>query len=145
PEPNTAATKGTNNPAAIKALILFSNASRTSKGFLSDAGMAVPKASLRNTRATITSAGIQNQGRPNQGRPARLAAGVLKYFQAPTALTPSNGEMATPVMVERACAACRPVDEFVEESGAGLVGSEATGPCADRPAAARATIRARPR
>src|SRR5436853_4103213 len=94
------ATSGTKAPAAIKALSLFSKTSSTSNGFFNTVGMAVPSASLMKTATISARAGPQKYGCANQGNCARWALGVLKYFHAPTALTPSNGEIATPVMVE---------------------------------------------
>ena len=66
------------------------------------------------------SAGIQNHGCAYHGNAARRAGVAFHHFHAPTPPTPNNGEIATPVMVEMACAASTPgvAGAFDEAAGA---------------------------
>ena len=100
---------GTNAPVATRPLILCSMVSATSKGFFNTAGMATPAESFTKQAATSNRAGTQNSGLANHGSLA-FCSGVLawKYCQAPTALTPMSGEIATPVIREMVWANCWP-------------------------------------
>src|SRR5206468_6385485 len=120
-----AAISGTNAPAATNPLILFSINSNRSNGFFRTDGSAVPNVSFTKASVTKKKPGTQNQGRAYQGNFPRFSVGVLKYFQAPTALTPSNGEMATPVIVAMAWAASTPGVDGLEARGGWLAGSAA--------------------
>src|ERR1017187_3948928 len=96
---------GTNAPVATRPEILCSMVSMASSGFLAAVGSATPAVSLMKQRMRTKNAGTQNTGLANHGSFDFCSSVVaLQYWQQPTALTPSSGEMATLVIIESVCA-----------------------------------------
>ena len=117
--------------------------SATSSGFFSSLGAARPSVSLRKQAITSTKAGIQNHGCANQGSRARCSGvWACRYFHTPTALTPSSGEIAAPVMTEIAFASSTPGVAGLAD-GAGFTVSPAQAEGGDQQPLARAIVTAK--
>ena len=124
----SATSEGMTAPAATSPLTLFSSVSATSSGFLNPGGSAAAIVSLNAHKPTSSSAGSQKETWANHGSRA-FSSGVpaLKYCQAPTPPTPSNGEMAIPVTCEASVASSRPgaFSDFFLVSAAGAGATKA--------------------
>ncbi len=97
PSPSSRFTSSSTIGLATTAESLFSCSSTKSIGFLSP-GTAAPIVVLAANRKTRKRPVPQNQGRAYHGSSARAAAGVRHHRQAPSAETPSIGEIGTPVV-----------------------------------------------
>ncbi|MFZ9936648.1 MAG: hypothetical protein ACO3JG_06260 [Luteolibacter sp.] len=72
--------------------------SARSKGFFNKPGAAAPKLSLAKQSANTKKPNPHAHGWQYQANPARASSGVWNHVQLPTTETPSNGEIATPVI-----------------------------------------------